>query len=248
MNETWHQYRKQQNREELIAAGRSLFLERGFPNVAVKDVCEQSGVSRVTFYKHFDSLDELIFEVQMEAMEHMANFVRETGRRTAEDPAVPEAQTPRAPSSAAGTDGASVLRAMLEAWTLYASVNRGYMKFILLFDLHYDAYPPERALQERYKTFIDERKADHFLNPALEAGLRDGSLHPDLDLKATSEFVFTAMMGLLQKLSLSPARREMDKEDARGQAEAAISRRFIDMILHSLKNVPELPESGAERR
>lgn len=235
MSETWHQHRKHQNHEDLIDAGRELFLQHGFPGIAVKDVCERAGVSRVTYYKHFESIEDLVFAVQMRVLEHMSEFVQAT-------------DNPQA-------NGASRLRQMLEAWSVYAAENKASMKFILLFDLHYDAYPPEQKLLDRYEAFIRSKKEHHFLNPALEAGIRDGSLRTDLHMYETGEFVFTAMMGLLQKLSLT---RGINPEpgDPSITAEAellsihqqepsiismysqiqSISQRFIDMILGSLRN------------
>lgn len=238
MNETWHQHRKHQNHEDLIDAGRELFLKHGFPGISVKDVCEQAGVSRVTYYKHFESIEDLVFAVQMRALEHMSDFVQAAdATRDSRD------------------DGATRLRRMLEAWSTYAAENKAYMKFILLFDLHYDAYPPEQKLLDRYEAFIRSKKEHHFLNTALEAGIRDGSLRPDLHVYETGEFVFTAMMGLLQKLSLTGAinqpsgnaiksvENEPPHTDEQVPIETLtdaprrnISKRFITMILNSLRN------------
>ncbi|WP_051507068.1 TetR/AcrR family transcriptional regulator [Saccharibacillus sacchari] len=235
MSETWHQHRKHQNREDLIDAGRELFLQHGFPGISVKDVCERAGVSRVTYYKHFESIEDLVFAVQMRVLEHMSEFVQ-----TMDNPQA---------------NGASRLRQMLEAWSVYAAENKASMKFILLFDLHYDAYPPEQKLLDRYETFIRSKKEHHFLNAALEAGIRDGSLRTDLHLYETGEFVFTAMMGLLQKLSLSRGiNQESGVPSTSAESEPlhtheqaptttfidaprqSISKRFIDMILSSLRN------------
>ncbi|MEJ8305624.1 TetR/AcrR family transcriptional regulator [Saccharibacillus sacchari] len=242
MSETWHQHRKNQNHEDLIDAGRELFLTHGFPGISVKDVCEQAGVSRVTYYKHFESIEDLVFAVQMRALEHMSDFVQ------AED----------ATHGSRG-GGATRLRRMLEAWSTYAAVNKAYMRFILLFDLHYDAYPPDQKLLDRYDAFIRSKKEHHFLNDALEAGMRDGSLRSDLNVYETGEFVFTAMMGLLQKLSLTggvalagsaqaeagagggeveavaPARVPASSAVFADAQRSGISRRFIEMIIGSLR-------------
>ncbi len=246
MSETWHRQRKQHNREELIAAGRTLFLKRGFAAVAVKDICEQAGVSRVTFYKHFESIDEVGFEVQMEALAQMAEQVRAAGEQTAAasggsaeagGPGGPPEARPSGRLSPAPT-GADRLRAMLLAWAAYAACNRDSMKFILLFDLHYDAYPPGDRLRERYGAFIAEQKERHFLNEALSAGIEDGSLRGDLDLRETGEFIFTAMMGLLQKLSLSAEDPASPDSGSR-----RIAARFIGLILGSL--LGDAPAKGA---
>ncbi|CAM3364864.1 MULTISPECIES: TetR/AcrR family transcriptional regulator [Saccharibacillus] len=252
MSETWHRQRKQHNREELIAAGRALFLKRGFAAVAVKDICEQAGVSRVTFYKHFESIDEVGFEVQMQALAQMAEQVRAAGEQAAADsggsagpigpigpigPGGPVEALPGERLLPAPT-GADRLRAMLLAWAAYAACNRDSMKFILLFDLHYDAYPPGDSLRERYGAFIAEQKERHFLNEALSAGIEDGSLRLDLDLRETGEFIFTAMMGLLQKLSLSAEDPYSPDSGSR-----RIAARFIGLILGSL--LGDAPAKGA---
>ncbi|OWA35965.1 hypothetical protein B9G55_08795 [Saccharibacillus sp. O16] len=218
--DTWHRQRKAQNREELIEAGRILFFERGFPHVAIKDVCEEAGISRVTYYKHFQSIDELAFEVQMRALEHMDACISSADVNSGLE----------GDAQGVSATGAERLERMLEAWSRYAADHREYMKFILLFDLHYDAYPPERSLLEGYHRFIQEKKEQHFLNGALKAGTEDGSLQSDLDHAETAEFVFTAMMGLLQKLSLP------DHQGGNsGAASARIAQRFITMILGSLQ-------------
>ncbi|MCQ4087964.1 TetR/AcrR family transcriptional regulator [Saccharibacillus sp. JS10] len=205
MSETWHQHRKQQNRDDIIAAGRQLFFSQGFPGVSVKDVCEQAGVSRVTYYKHFQSIDELVFTVQMQALEHLSENIQIN-----DDPQL---------------SGRDRLHRMLQAWSVYTLQNKADMRFILLFDLHYDAYPPDAKLLNQYKAFIDLKKQTHFLNAPLQAGISDGSLRPDLHVLETGEFIFTAMMGLLQKLSFGDPTKPQTHP---------ISQRMIDMILSSL--------------
>ena len=231
-DDTWHRQRKAHNREELIEAARVLFSEQDFPRVAIKDVCERAGMSRVTFYKHFQSIDELAFEVQMRALERMEKWISAADvpnedEETQLEGRLPESGTVTGPVL---RSGAARLRRMLEAWSVYAASHQGDMRFILLFDLHYEAYPPEPALTERYDAHIRSKKEQHFLIGALQAGTRDGSLRPDLDLRETGEFVFIAMMGLLQKLSLPGGERP----EPEGEAER-ITRRFIDMILRSLR-------------
>lgn len=210
MTENWHQTLKNKNREELIAAGKELFMKQSFLNVNIKDVCGRAGVSRVTFYKHFQSMDELIFEVQMELLESMTEFVQRT--------------------AAGALNGKEQLRSMLDAWIDFAGQHPGYIKFILLFDLHYEAYESNQELKERYERFIDERKKQHFLGEALEAGKKDGSLNPDLDALETAQFIFTSMMGLLQKLSLTPMNQW-----------GLIPKQFAEMLM---QHVSAAPASG----
>jgi AcrR family transcriptional regulator len=74
MSETWHEKVKNINREEIIAAGKELFLKHNFLNVNIKEVCALAGTSRVTFYKYFNTIDELIFEVQIDILNNMTQM------------------------------------------------------------------------------------------------------------------------------------------------------------------------------
>lgn len=46
-------------RDRLIAAGIELFYQRGFQGVGLDQVISHAGVTKTTFYKHFESKDEL---------------------------------------------------------------------------------------------------------------------------------------------------------------------------------------------
>ena len=53
--------------EELIKAASKRKLE----DISVKEICENAGVSRVTFYKYYKTLDDLMDETAQEAMSHI---------------------------------------------------------------------------------------------------------------------------------------------------------------------------------
>lgn len=206
MIDNWHQKLKNKNRRELIAAGKALFTEQGLSHVNIKDICEQADMSRVTFYKHFQSMDELIFEVQMELMESMSEFVE-----------------------AAGTDissGKNKLRSMLMAWAEFARRHPGYIKFIVSFDLHYSPYKSSPELLERYKSFVKDKIKHHFLLDPIKAGIADQSLRPELNASETAQFLFVSMMGLLQRISLSST----------SPKNSLTPQRFIDMLIEYMSN------------
>ncbi|MDN4086480.1 TetR/AcrR family transcriptional regulator [Paenibacillus polymyxa] len=211
MTENWHQNLKNKNREELIAAAKELFMKQSFLKVNIKDVCHVAGVSRVTFYKHFQSMNEIVFEVQMEILESMTEFVR------------------RAPT--AEMNGKQMLTSMLDAWIDYAWQHPDFIKFILLFDLHYEAYDSNEELKERYKHFVSQGKERHFLIDALEAGIQDGSLKSDAEPLQTAHFVFTSMMGLLLKMSLT----SNDESNNKIQ-DINIANRFVGMLVQYLSS------------
>ncbi|MFL5797879.1 MAG: TetR/AcrR family transcriptional regulator [Actinomycetota bacterium] len=49
-----------ERREDLLAAARRVFAEKGLPNATIADVTEAAGVAKGTFYLHFDSKEALL--------------------------------------------------------------------------------------------------------------------------------------------------------------------------------------------
>lgn len=44
----------------IIQTANQLFLERGYPNVTIQDICEACGITKTTFYYHLKSKEDLI--------------------------------------------------------------------------------------------------------------------------------------------------------------------------------------------
>ena len=61
--------KKEATRERLLQVALDLFVERGFDAVSVDDIAEVAEVSKTTFYRYFDSKEDLLFG---RATEHLA--------------------------------------------------------------------------------------------------------------------------------------------------------------------------------
>src|SRR6266436_3018489 len=68
-------------RAALVAAGRSLFAERGYAAVATEEIVRAAGVTRGALYHHFDGKEEL-FAAVYEQVE--ADLVAELGQMATE--------------------------------------------------------------------------------------------------------------------------------------------------------------------
>jgi AcrR family transcriptional regulator len=55
--------RKQENRDQLLAAGVEKFSEQGYHSVSIDDIANAAGVSRMTFYRHFSSKADLLVAI-----------------------------------------------------------------------------------------------------------------------------------------------------------------------------------------
>ena len=198
VNENWHQQLKSQHRDQLLEAGKMLFLRHGLHQVKIKDVCEEANLSRVTFYKHFQSLDELLLTIQMQLVETLTLYVSQ-----AANPVV---------------SGYEQLESMLHAWVQFAKLHPDHIRFIQLFDINFEAYHFQPDLRDTYEHFTRVGKEKHFLLNALITGIADGSIQIATPPLKFAQFIFTVMMGMLQKMvthgshDLHPLDHQMTKQ------------------------------------
>lgn len=181
MSDNWHEKVKNKNRDEIIAAGKELFLKYNFLNVSIKDVCTLAGISRVTFYKYFDSIEELIFEIHVDVLNNMKQCIKSVDKLDA--------------------SGIERLRLILNAWVDFGKQHKDQMKFIILFDLYYECYNTNEDLKLRREKFLSKEINDHFLNSVIKTGIKDKSLREDLDVIKTGCYIFSTIMGVLQRMS-----------------------------------------------
>ncbi len=211
MSETWHEKVKNKNRDEIITAGKELFLKNNFLNVSIKDVCTLAGISRVTFYKYFDSIEELIFEIHVDVLNNMKQWIKSVDKLD--------------------VSGIERLRLILNAWVDFGKQHKDQMKFIILFDLYYECYNPNEALKLRREKFLSKEINDHFLNSVINTGIDDKSLRGDLDTIKIGCYIFSTIMGVLQRMSSTVLIYENQDTIFDEVAEAV-----VESILNYIKN------------
>lgn len=212
MNNNWHLNISNKNREEILETGKELFLKHSFHDVKITDICNIAGVSRVTFYKYFNIMDELIFEVQMDILKSMLMFIKE--------------------KSDFSSNGKESLKSVLYAWINFAKEHKEEMKFIVSFDLYYSSHDLNEELKLKYKSFTKEDYNQSLLKYALEKGIKDGSLKENIDLPKTGMYIYQTVMGLLQRMSYSPITFEYEPITFE-----EISFEVVDTLIKSIENV-----------
>ncbi|URZ03120.1 TetR/AcrR family transcriptional regulator [Clostridium felsineum] len=207
---SWHENVKNKNRQEIIAAGKKLFLKHSFLSVTIKDVCTLAGISRVTFYKYFKAIDELIFEVQIEILTNMRKFIV----------AVDKCEG----------NGLKRLEKMIYAWIEFAKLHREEIGFVVLFDIYYETYDSNKELKTKYEDFI---QSDNklFLSHVINEGIMDKSLRHDLDIVKVQYYIFQATMGLVERISLTKI-----PDNKEGITSEDITKMHLDMILNYVRS------------
>jgi AcrR family transcriptional regulator len=74
-------------RERLVAAAVGLFYEYGFHEIGLDRILAEAGVTKTTFYKHFDSKDDLmVAAVEMRDAWETQAWLRAVEERAGDDP------------------------------------------------------------------------------------------------------------------------------------------------------------------
>jgi AcrR family transcriptional regulator len=138
-------------REQLVAAARGLFAERGFEGTSIEAVLDATGVSRGSLYHHFPG-KEALFEAVVLAVED------EIGARTAE-------------AAGDADDALAALRAGCMAWMEIA--RDPVVQRIVLLDA------PAVLGWARWRE-IEEEHALGMLKGAMQVAAADGRILPEL--------------------------------------------------------------------
>jgi AcrR family transcriptional regulator len=62
--------KKQRTREQIVAAARDLFVERGYEGTAIADIADRSDIAVSTFFAYFPSKADVLFAGYDEALDH----------------------------------------------------------------------------------------------------------------------------------------------------------------------------------
>ena len=211
MNDNWHSNISNKNREEIISAGKKVFIGSNFLNVKITDICTLAGVSRVTFYKNFNTMDELIFEVQMNILNNIAQFIKDK-------------------SDFIG-NGKEDVKTVLYSWIDFAKEHKEEMKFIVFFDLYYSSYDINEELKLKYKNFTIEDYNRSLLKHALDKGIKDGSINDNVDSLKMGTCIYQIIMGLLQRMSYTTFTIESDHITF-----SEVATKAVELIISSIEN------------
>ncbi|SCJ19904.1 MULTISPECIES: TetR/AcrR family transcriptional regulator [unclassified Clostridium] len=182
MELTWEEQLEQQRqarRSEIIETARTLFLKMDLNGVSMKDIAANSGISRVTLYKYFKSIDEVAFEVQMQVLGSLFDYVASVDDST--------------------LDGLVRMRNHLDAWIDFYQKHTNYFCFVGLFDHYYRERYPSEDLQNRYRNFF--KKGRNIRRDMIESGIQQGLIRPEVDAKDAAVTFTNIFLGLCVRLA-----------------------------------------------
>lgn len=196
-------------RMDIIQTARRLFIAHGLSSVTLKDIVEECGISKVTLYKYFRSLEEIIFEVQIDLLRTWGEKVTITAHQ--------------------GSNGYEKLQSLLEELIQISKENTDIIRFIAMFDTLYQEEYPTPELERKFRSFL--RSVPHPFLSLIKEGTADGSMRRDLDVKAVGYTISNIVNATQQRMMLRGKLLHLDQD----VDPAIVLKNMADMILAFVK-------------
>jgi TetR/AcrR family transcriptional regulator len=198
---------KVQRRQEILAAARDEFFERGFHQPTVDDVAARAEVSKGTIYLYFVSKEEILAHLLLEGLDMLLAQMEATG-----------AANSRLEAEAA-------LRALSNAYLDFCQKHPNYYRLIMAFDrgrfeesIHPDLY--QQVLNKSLRGLA-------LLAEIIEAGRTSGAFRVEDSWQAAGS-TWAALNGVLVA---HPLRRLMLRSDVETMFQAT-----LDLVVCGLKH------------
>lgn len=199
---------KAQRRQEILAAARQEFLERGVHRPTVDDVAARAQVSKGTIYLYFDSKEEILAVLLLEGLELLLVQM--------------EAVTQASPQP----DPEASLRALANAYLTFCESNPLYFRLIMAFDR---GRFEESVPRQLYKRVLNRSlRGLYLVANTVEAGIGSG-VFGAADAWQAAGSVWAAINGVLV-LMAHPLRQRMLRSDVEGMFGAT-----LELVLRGLK-------------
>lgn len=154
---------KSGRRSELLEIAAVLFAERGLRATTVRDIADAAGILSGSLYHHFDSKESMVDEILRGFLDELFGRYREI--------------------VAAGLDSRTTLESLVTA--SYEAIDVSHSAVAIYQDEAKHLFSNERF------SYLSERNVEFrkLWIGVLEAGVKDGSFRPDIDVELVYRFM-----------------------------------------------------------
>jgi AcrR family transcriptional regulator len=200
---------KAQRRQEILAAARQEFFERGFHNPTVDDVAARAEVSKGTIYLYFESKEAILAHLLLEGLDLLLE----------------EMEAACEPPSSAPPE--VTLRTLSRAYLKFCQSNPQYFRLIMAFDR---GRFEESISPKLHKRVLDQSlRGLDLLAQTIQRGQATGVFTIDDPWQAAG-CVWAALNGVLV-LMAHPLRQQMLQSDLETMFQAT-----LELVIHGLKD------------
>lgn len=209
---------KRERREAILDAAERVFGEKGAHAATMEDVAETATVSKGTLYLYFKSKDDLFVALTHRPLDAvLARFAE-----LSDDPKV---------------DGLTLLRSLLHTHAEVLNAHAPHFRLAMSSMCGgFDPDPLATSLGD-YKERIRSIRSTYI--GALERGIGDGSMRPDLDPAEVAGALWAAMFGAsFLRMNANRFRTHMPDDPPPVDFDRTVSR-LTDMLLDAVRVQPE---------
>lgn len=172
---------KEKRVAEILSAGKSVLLEKGYFHTVMSDIAEKAGISRRTLYLYFDSKDRILYEIVYRSCISLKNMVLE--------------------STAASKSGYRRLMDLKKGYINFFEDHFSDFYFSQFFDFGLNTNSFSDIEIESYFEIIDQIVKQ--VESCLLAGMDDGSIKVTIvNAKKTALTIVNIIHASMQKLTI----------------------------------------------
>ena len=71
--------RVEKTRNAIVSAFKEMIIEKDFKDITIKELAERANINRKTFYLHYQSIDEILFDLSLELSDHIFDILKRQG-------------------------------------------------------------------------------------------------------------------------------------------------------------------------
>lgn len=166
-------------RKQIMDATFELVLEKGLMDITIVDIVKKAEISRVTLYKYYNSIHEIVFDIQLQILNELSELQDERLK---------------------GKNGIEKLKDYFGTFIRMFQTHPDHFRFAAIFDQYYQSSYPTLELEERYQNFT--KQGIVLIEQVIEEGIHDGSIRKDTDPVMMAQILSHITMGTTQRIAV----------------------------------------------
>jgi AcrR family transcriptional regulator len=170
---------KEQRRRSIVDAAEAVLARDGRASMTMSDIAEEARLSRSLLYVYFEDMDDIVMAVTLRGHQALRK---------------------RFEAAAANHEtGLEKIRAIGEAYVQFAEEEPTYFDLMARFEAR--TADPEEATERERACFAESERIMAAMTGAIQDGIDDGSIRPDLDPTHTAITLWGYTHGLIQLIA-----------------------------------------------
>ena len=71
--------RVERTRNSIITTFKEMIIEKDFKDITIKELAERAHINRKTFYLHYQSIDEILFDLSLDLSDYVFDILKKQG-------------------------------------------------------------------------------------------------------------------------------------------------------------------------